>query len=194
MQQWPRQLCCDSSHLEMVGCLTETSLWFPSGFFQRLIEWPVIPSSHSPVKEINKQIRPSLGQSNHSVGWSERAVITHTLSPPLFSPWAQFQLQRSSEAQTHQTGPRLMIQMSAASCSPMHFSSSTGDGSLNEAWEKQFPRSGGTESRLVFGCEPQTTVVRGRGSTLGESGPSQGDPSAAVIEEQHSGEFYTFLI
>lgn len=82
MQQWCRQLCCDSSHLEMVGYLTETSLWFPSGFFQRLIVWPVLSSPHSPVKEINKQTRPSLGQSNHLVGWCESAVITHTHTFP----------------------------------------------------------------------------------------------------------------
>lgn len=174
-------------HLETAGCLTETSLGFPSGD-SLCDQWFL--SSHSSVKEINKQIRPSSGHSNHSVAWSECAAITQTLSPPLFSPWVQFQLQRLSEAQTHQTGPRLMIQMSAASCPPMHFSSSTGDGSPNQAWEKQFPRSGGTESRPAFGCEPRTTVVRGSGSTLGKSGPSQVETSAAVIGKQHSGEFH----
>lgn len=159
-QQWPGQLCCDSSHLEMVGCLTETRLWFPSGFFQWLIVRPLIPSSDTPVKEINKQIQPSLGQSNHFVSGSERSVITNTLSPPLVSPRVQLQLQRSSEARTRQTGPRVTIRMSAASRSPMHLSSSDGEGSANEAWERQFPWSGAAESRPALGCELKTTVVR----------------------------------
>lgn len=190
MQQWPRQLYCDSSRLEMVGCLAETSLWFPSGFFQWLIVWPVIPSSHPPVEEIIKQIRPSLGQSNHSVGWSERAMITQTL--PLrffFYPELSSSSGGCLKRRCIKRHPDLWFRCLRRPGSRCIFSSFTGDGIPNEPWEKQFPWSGGTESRPAFGCEPKTTVVRGRECTLGESGPSRGDPSAAVIGQQNSREF-----